>query len=282
MTVALVAGLILNASVVSAADAKAPAKGFLGVAVASTPDDAKPNGAVVKDVTPDSPAAKAGLKVGDVILGLDKTEVASPQALVEAVGSHKAGDKLQVRFIRDGKEHKLDVTLAERQERKLPFRMDPKELQEKFGFRPRAFLGVMPSELTPELKKQLNLNLDKGVVVQEVIPDSPAASMGVQAFDVIVELNQKAVNTPDELRKAIQETKADQEVTLKVLRGKETKELKGKLNTMPGGFGLLREWDKDGLLKQEWFGDLDRDLPKELKQKLDEMRKHFEKFEPKE
>jgi len=215
---------VLVVGVVPLAHAEAPtAKPYLGVAVGPAEKEA---GALIREVTPKSPAEQAGLKQGDVIRKTDDKDVKDAQALVEMIGSHKAGDKLTFQVMRDGKEQAVTVTLGER----------PVEKPVKTA---EAFLGVWTRPLTAELKKQLGVEADTGAIVMGIMPDSPAAKAGLERHDVITSVNDQAVTTPEELRSAVQKMGAGKDVTLKVLRGKEAKELKAHLEESPLGFGRL-------------------------------------------
>jgi serine protease Do len=269
----LVAGLCLALlSPARAADQTSAAKPFLGVLVAPVKDAAQ-TGALIHEVTPDSPAAKAGLKNGDVITRVGDKEVKGPEAVVEAVQGHKPGDKLKVTFLREGKEQTAEVTLGEH---RLPHRLPMPER------RRGAFLGVLSQELTPELKKQLNVSVDKGAVVMQVLPESPAARAGLHKDDVITAVNDQAVGNPEELRAAIQKLEPGKETTLKVNRGGETKEIKVQLQPAKFGFGVPFDFDKDfpmlkdGKFPFEKFPSFDKDVEKlfeELHKRIEEMQK---------
>jgi len=212
--------------------AEAAARPYLGIMAEPSAQEGTQTGVVVRQVSPDSPAAKAGLKDGDVILKADDKEVKDIEALTHAVTSHKAGDKLQLHVRRDGKEQDLTVTVADRPVRRGHDLGD-------FQAEKHAFLGVQSQPLTPELKDHLGVAADHGVVVTDVVPNTPAAKAGLKSEDVITAVGDKAINKPEELRDAIRQADIGKEVTLKVTRGKEHMELKTKLESMPMGLGAL-------------------------------------------
>src|SRR5262245_47142146 len=109
--------LFLSSTLVLAAPEKA-APGYLGV-MASKAEEGK-SGPWLREVTPDSPAAKAGLQNGDIVTKIGDTDIKDVAGLTAAVAGHKPGDKLTLWVMRDGKEQKLEVTLGERPARKLP------------------------------------------------------------------------------------------------------------------------------------------------------------------
>jgi S1-C subfamily serine protease len=253
---ALIPGLVLSFSAAVRAEAPTAAKAYLGVLVEPMPKDAKIAGAMVREVTPDSPAAKAGLKKGDVIDKVASQEIKGPAALVEKIAGHKPGDKVALHVMRDGKDQEIAVTLGTRPEGRKPAL--PKTA---------AFLGVWAQPMTPELKEKLGTTADKGAVVKMVMPLSPAAKAGVLRDDVITAINDQAVAGAEELRGAVQKIGAGKEVTLKVLRGKDAKEFKIKLEA-----GMM-SFDKD-LFKHDLKG-----FPPELQRRIEEMQKRLSELE---
>jgi S1-C subfamily serine protease len=263
--VGLVPALMLTASPMTRADNPA-AKPYLGIAAG--PMD-KQAGAVVREITPKSPAAHAGLKTGDIIVKVGDKDVKNPEMLVGFIAEHKPGDKLALSVMRDGKEQKMDVTLAERpQERARP----------SIKLERHAFLGVWGQPLNEEMKKSLGVSADKGVVVMQVTPDSAAAKAGLAKDDVITALDSQAVTTPEELRAAVQKAGTGKEVTVKFQRGKDAKEVKVKLEEMAFGFGRLPSL-APGLLNDKAF-NLPPNFEREDVQKLlDELHKRFKELD---
>ena len=274
---ALVAALVLPLSL-SAAEAKF-AKPYLGIGVEAQGKDGDPSGVVLSEVNPDGPAGKAGLKKSDRIVMADGKEVKTFKDLTKALATHKPGDKVDFKVMRDGKEQTLSVTLGER--------------PRAFGIlrpgtrKPHVFLGVQSQPLTAELKEHLGLKTDKGALVTKVMPDSPAARAGLKEEDVITQVDKTAVNNPEELRDAVAKAAPGKEVVLKVMRGKEEMELKAKLAEapasadfregqfeLPDGFGrfpgnpmpLFRDMDKVPALEKK-IQELEKRV-RELEQKL--------------
>jgi serine protease Do len=243
-----------------AAKAEKPAaRAFLGIALEPTAKDAAHAGALVRDVMPNSPAARAGLKAGDVITRLQDKEVKEPKTVIETVAQHKAGDKLTLHFWRDGKEQTAEVTAGE-QAARSPFPRPMAVIPQGI------YLGVHAQDITPELKTKLGVTADKGAVVMDVMPDSPAAKAGLKVNDVITGVNDQAVANAEELRNAVRKAGAGKEATLKVTRGKENMEVKVKLPEMPLGFRGLQ-----GMLPQ-----FDKEMPRRFED-LEKMLRDFEK-----
>jgi len=227
---------------------------FVGILAEPPAEKADKPGVVVHDVAPDSPAARAGLKAGDVIFKADGKEVKNFDALAEHVKNHKPGDKLTLHVRRDGKEQTLTVTVGEdKQARRLP-PLPRESTAERRG----AFLGVHTQELTKDLKDRLGLSADKGALVTDVLPDSPAAKAGLKQDDVITGVNDKAVSGPKDLRDAIHKMDAGKEVTVKAMRGKEKVELKAKLQEAPAGqTAMWREFPD----MERWMERVPREVP---------------------
>jgi serine protease Do len=149
-------------------------------------------GALVSQVTPGTPADKAGVKPGDVITSVDGQPVDGSKAVQRNVLNHKIGQKLELGVWRDGKDMKMSATTAE-----LPG--DKGEVAQGPGGSPKAKLGIGLQSLTPELAERLGVGKGvKGAVVSSVREGSPAQEAGIQEGDVILEVDRKAVSSADE------------------------------------------------------------------------------------
>ncbi len=157
----------------------------------------KPGGALVSGLKPDAPAAKAGLKNGDVILELNGQPVESANDLRLRVSQTAPGSSVKLEVWRDGKMQDLNVTLGE-----LP---PDKVAEETPGDNGGGGLeGVSVQELTPEAMEQLQLAPGtRGVVVESVDPSSAAAAVGLQRGQVIQEVNHKPVHNIAEYKQAL-------------------------------------------------------------------------------
>jgi serine protease Do len=190
-------------------------RGWLGVSIQPvTPELAKQfeikddKGALVGDVVEDSPAEKAGLQRGDVIVKYDGHEVSDPSDLRNSVAGTAPGKKVTLSVIRDGKEQKVDVVVAE-----LP--AGRQKLQGEFE---NLLKGVMVQDLTPELKKSLDIpkRID-GVVVTDIEAGSSAAGVLI-AKDVIIEVNRKRTQSMKDYEAVASRIKAGQNILLLVYR----------------------------------------------------------------
>jgi Do/DeqQ family serine protease len=169
-------------------------------------------GAIVSSVEPDSPAAQAGVKRNDVIKSFNGQPVTDVNTLRNRVAESTPGSEASLVVIRDGAEKTLTVKLAEAAgARSARSDRDP-------DGNDRAALGVAVAPLTPELAARADIPRDvKGLLVQQVDPDGRAARAGIQAGDVIQEINRQPVETIDQLRAEVRKT-TDRPVLLLVNR----------------------------------------------------------------
>ena len=158
------------------------------------------NGVLVGDVLPDTPAAKAGLKKGDVILKLNGQPVESAEDLTLRISQSAPGSSANIQFSRDGHTQNVDVKLMELDEKAENVRGGGNEGEDSGA----GLEGVNVQALTPEIAQQLNLSSGtRGVVVTSVDPSSAAAEAGVQRGMVVQEVNHKPVNSIDEYKRAL-------------------------------------------------------------------------------
>jgi serine protease Do len=179
-------------------------RGWLGIliqdvdrALAESFGMSKPSGALVARVLPDSPAQKAGVQVGDVVVEFDGKEVESSGALPPMVGVSKVGSKVPVKVIRNGKPMTLSVTISELPEEE---ELDLAAGGEEGGGTTIKRLAIAVSELTPEQTQELEV---KGGVVVEAIESGPASRAGVRRGDIILRLNNVEIASMEQFKKLV-------------------------------------------------------------------------------
>ena len=206
-------------------------RGYLGVTIAALSDaagqgvDVKPEaygtdgkGIYVADTVPDGPAEKAGIKQGDVVVGISGKEILATNQLRNIVADTPVGAKLPIEIVRidDGKPKRMtvDVEIA----------LQPKDLAA--AGRPGVSgtnVGVIVQTVTPDLARALGYDEGlRGAVVTEVAPDSRAAAAGIQPDDVITQLRHKGrvyeVTSTQTLREALDKVPAKEAFAMRVLR----------------------------------------------------------------
>jgi serine protease Do len=176
-------------------------RGWLGVQVQRvTPDLAKSfgldrdRGALVADVMPNTPAERAGIERGDVIVEFNGRKVEEMNDLPRLVASISPGTDVDVKLVRKNQEKVVRVKVAELKE---------EQAAAAGGGSLEENLGMSVQELTPEIARSLGLSETKGVVVTNVDDDSLADEAGIRRGDVILEVNQKKVENLRDYRAAL-------------------------------------------------------------------------------
>jgi serine protease Do len=194
-------------------------RGWLGVSIQPlTPELARSfnakdtKGVLISDVMPDSPAAKAGLKPGDILMEFEGKKMEAPSDLQRAVGMAQPGQETKMKIWRDQGERTVEIKIGE-----AP---DEREAQQRQGGRvaPSA-LGLEVRPVTPEIAKQLNLKSSEGVIVARVEEGSPAAEAGVQRGDVIREINRQRVKSMADYERITKDVKDGDRLTVLLQRG---------------------------------------------------------------
>jgi serine protease Do len=179
-------------------------RGYLGVTIQPvSPDMARAfglsqgGGALVGDVTPNSPAAKAGVQRGDIITEINGQQVNGPDDLSVRTSELAPGTVAHLKVFRDGQNRDIEVTLGEYPETAAASGTPSRG-------QATALRGLDVQPLTAQILDQLGLpSSTKGVVVSGVDPNSAAAQAGIQEGDVIQEVNRKPVRNMEEYNRAI-------------------------------------------------------------------------------
>jgi serine protease Do len=200
-------------------------RGWLGVSIQPlTQELAKSfgitgtQGALVASVSEDSPAARAGLKEGDVIVAFDGKPVEGPRVLPTLVANTPVGRGVPIVIVRDGSRQTVTVTVGNLADSREARAAATAPAEKGVESRASEKLGLALQELTPELAKQLGVQNEKGVVVTEVKPESPAAQAGLIAGDVIREVNRLPVQGLQDVERGLARRQATGQVLLRVER----------------------------------------------------------------
>jgi membrane-associated protease RseP (regulator of RpoE activity) len=184
------------------------------------------DGVLVNRVVPGSPAEDAGLEKGDIILGMDGRRLREPADLVRRIRRHEPGDRVELKRFRKGRTRTVEVQLGASPERlakrgKTQELVLPHATWSTPGVAPLlsgSYLGARVEELSPDLADYFDVEPEGGVLVLEVVEDSPAASAGLRAGDVIVEFDGEPVRAPKELVRMVRAQDPGSTVTLTMVR----------------------------------------------------------------
>jgi serine protease Do len=198
-------------------------RGYLGVtlqpitpALARTVGFSGTDGALVTDLAKgDAPAAKAGLRSGDVIVEFNGKPVKSPRELTDLVADTPVGTAARVKYVRDGQTNTAVVNLGERP---LLSATESDDGDDGEGGS-SAKLGISRFQsVTPQLARELKLKVNGGAVITNVQQGSPAAEAGVRPGDVVHRIDRIEISNAQELSDALKSLGAEKEVVLQIER----------------------------------------------------------------
>ena len=190
-------------------------RGWLGVAIQPLSPDLvqalglqDAHGALVTEVLPDGPAAKAGIERSDIIVGVHGKTVQDASELPRLVAAVRPGTTVDVAVIRDGKKLTIPVTLGtmKDEEQETTARLQPSDIEETLGLRVQS--------ITPDIARALRLEDIEGVIVSQVDPTGPAAEAGVRRGDVVREVNRKLVTDMESYQDATAQLDPDAPVLM--------------------------------------------------------------------
>lgn len=198
-------------------------RGWLGVTIQElTPELSqkfgleKSKGVLISDVAKGSPAEKAGMARGDIILEFNGKEVKDVSGLRNMVAQSKAGAEVSMKILRSGKEHTVRLVIVE-----LPREVAevvPNQIPDDSEV--GALTGLTVIDLTKEIARQLGFTKDeKGVVVVRVEPASPADEAGIKKGDIINEVDRKRVDNLEDFNRIASNIKNNETVLLFITRG---------------------------------------------------------------
>jgi S1-C subfamily serine protease len=175
-----------------------PGEGWLGVILSSA--DVRPT---ILEVVPDSPAARAGLLPGDVVVAIDRSAIASVDAFVAALGARSAGARVQLTVERAGRDLVLPVTLAAPPGEEVPPAKPAEPAPVRTAHGP-AYLGIRVSDE------------DGQVAVRELVPGGAAARAGLRAGDHLTKVARREVRSVEDLTQALRDLTPGQTVPVEI------------------------------------------------------------------
>ena len=192
-------------------------RGYLGVNIQTiTPELAKAleveeqSGALVSDVMSDSPAEKAGVERGDIIIDFNGHKIADSRDLPAKVAATPVGEEVKLTVLRDGEEKELAVSVGEL--------AADNSRPGKTGGGSKGKWGLQLHDLNEDVAAQLRIETRAGVAIVGVEPDSAAAEAGLRKGDLIIEVNREAVDSVSEVKKQISDAEDKDKLLLLVQR----------------------------------------------------------------
>ncbi|MGH1379013.1 MAG: DegQ family serine endoprotease [Alphaproteobacteria bacterium] len=186
-------------------------RGWLGIRIQTVTDEiaeslglGEARGALIASVNKDGPADKAKLQAGDIVLEINDQKIKTMRILPRIVAENKIGSTAKVVYWRDNKEHTAQVTIGELEQAEKDGIVNTTVKSPKSGTDIPS-VGLTLEKMSPPLRKQYNIeNSTQGVVITEVSPSSKAAKKGLAEGQVIVEINQIPVSSPQEVADIIE------------------------------------------------------------------------------
>lgn len=213
-------------------------RGWLGVSIIENQNDE----IEVYDVAKESPAEKAGIKKGDIIVEFEGQKVTSTNMLAHKIRMHKPGDKVDVLIKREQETIKINVELDEYSKQniidefkeKFPLLFSPKRIELRKFAEPKVwpfpfleregnYIGVYLEEINQELSKYFGVAKGTGLLVTKLVKQGPAERAGLKVGDVIIKADGKRIQTLREIEEIIKSKKENENIKLEIIRDKKSK-----------------------------------------------------------
>ena len=192
-------------------------RGWLGVVIQKvTPELAKnfgikeSEGALVSDVMEDSPAARADIRRGDVIVSYDGRRIKEMDQLPKMVAGTEVGHKVKIGFYREGKYHEVEVVIGELKDERREAAETSPEVEKN--------LGLIVQNINPDIARHLGLKDRRGVIVTDIQPGSPAEDADLRPGDIIREINKKPIRNIDDFKEVMKKASVKDGVVMLVRR----------------------------------------------------------------
>jgi membrane-associated protease RseP (regulator of RpoE activity) len=214
-------------------------------------------GVLISDVVEESPADDFGLEDGDIILEIDGKEITTVSGATRVIKGYSPGDEVKIVVMRDGdKRAVVSVKLGERRDSKVrdedydfDFDIDIPDIKHKMikSWGDRAYLGVRIQGLSSDLGDYFGVDEGEGVLVLEVVDDSPAEDAGLKPGDVILEIDGEEMEDASDLVEYIGEQEPGDDIEITFKRKRRTRTLEVELGEQESPFEETGEWlDKSG------------------------------------
>jgi serine protease Do len=198
------------------------ARGSIGVEFAQQENPAiarmyggENGGVTISNVVAGSPAEQAGLRVGDTIVSTDGKNIKNGDDLVADIAARKPGTKVQIGYVRNGKEQQTTVTVADRS-KLFAARLGEDDEGGEESAPKEGKMGLSVRALTNDMAERLDVPAGKGVIVQDVKPGSFAEDVGLSRGDIVLEINKQPVNSEEDFSRISASLKSGQDVVFLV------------------------------------------------------------------
>lgn len=192
-------------------------RGWLGVVIQKvTPELAKnfgikeSEGALVSDITEDSPASKADIRRGDVIVSFDGHKIKEMDQLPRMVAETEIGRRVRIGLVREGRRHDVDAVVGELKDEKKESAEAAPEIEKNFG--------LVVQNISADIARHLSLKDRRGVIITDIHPGSPAEEADLRPGDIIREINRKPIKNMDDFRETMKKVNAKDGVVMLVKR----------------------------------------------------------------
>jgi len=268
-------------------------KAFMGIYPADLDDEArealdfKGKGILIQDIVENGPAEKAGIEAGDILIKLDGKKVLSTKILHKILSKKNPDDKVEVIINRNGDDKKIQLILGE------PFLKISSLGINDIG-KNGGFLGIIGETIKGQFAEYFKVK--SGVLIKEVVEDSPAEEAGIKAGDVIVKIDDESIDDMKDLHQILEECEPEQKVTVHIKRNGGEIIVTAELDEAASGYHFKHSFDELNL-NFEGIGDavrhaLDniyiytdkddlREELEELKKELKELKKEIQKAKKK-
>jgi S1-C subfamily serine protease len=271
-------------------------RGWLGVVLQPLTEDLKEamdidedlRGVLISEVIDGSPADESGLDDGDIIIEIDGKETRTVSIVTRAIKNFEPGDKVKIVILRDGKKRVITATLGEREEQDYEVHIPKLEkIFKKSWVSTGGYLGVRVEDISSDLGDYFGVDENEGVLVMDVVEDSPAEEAGIKAGDVILEVAGKEVKSSDKLVKYIRDHEPGEEVELLIKRKRRTQKVEAELGKAPGiSKSFMRQVEIPEALRykihksdpEDFDYEIHRVYPDELREDLEKLREDLEEL----
>jgi serine protease Do len=265
-------------------------------------------GVLVNDVEDDSPAEKAGIQEGDIIIQYDGKAISNTGSLIRKVRATDPGEKVDIGVVRKGREVTVTATIDEKSTTHgywfEPGNKGEQRLlkgEEEGG----GWLGIHLQNLTVQLGEYFGISDGEGALVTEVIDDSPAEKAGLKAGDVIVSYGGDEIDGAEELIDAVRESEKGEDVEIEIMRNKSKRMVRAEIGETPQKYrrskrnlfelphfgkpsldDYLKRWEhleeedepQDKMWQYRIHGDIEEDDIRDLQKRLRKLEREIEKI----